>query len=239
MAKRVFICYRRGDTAAAAGRIYDRLWRLLSKPNVFFDVSTIAGGENFETKIASEIKRSDAVLIFVGQKWMHPNSDGQPRLWDSKDYVRAEVRASLAQAALVLPILVDGATMPKPELLPEDIQAIAAHNALSLRHESFDDDTEAIVGAIIGASAKERPWEYRSRPIVRIGYAAAGVVLSLIALVAVALLHSWVVEQPMSASLGDAMTTALLIVTPLAGAWIGWMYESRQRRADARSAMWL
>ena len=67
MAKRVFISYRREDTAPAAGRVYDRLCQLLSKPNVFFDVSTIAGGEIFDRKLMSEIERSDAVLVFIGR----------------------------------------------------------------------------------------------------------------------------------------------------------------------------
>jgi hypothetical protein len=53
--KRVFISYRREDTASAAGRVYDRLSRLLSKANVFFDVSAIGGGEDFVQRIASEI----------------------------------------------------------------------------------------------------------------------------------------------------------------------------------------
>ena len=65
MAKKVFISYRREDTAPAAGRVYDRLSRLLSKRNVFFDVSTISGGENFESRIVSGIERSDAALAFI------------------------------------------------------------------------------------------------------------------------------------------------------------------------------
>ena len=53
VAKRVFISYRREDTAPAAGRVYDRLCQLLSKPNVFFDVSTIAGGEIFDRNVGA------------------------------------------------------------------------------------------------------------------------------------------------------------------------------------------
>jgi len=72
VSKKVFISYRREDTADAAGRVYDRLWRVLSKPNVFFDVSTIGGGENFKEKIVSAIGRSDAALIFIGREWLAP-----------------------------------------------------------------------------------------------------------------------------------------------------------------------
>jgi hypothetical protein len=232
VSKRVFICYRRDDTAAAAGRVYDRLWRLLSKSNVFFDVSTIAGGENFETKIASEIQHSDAVLIFIGQKWLQLDGSGKARIWDSNDYVRAEVRIALQRAAMVLPILVDGAQMPKPKLLPDEIRPIAARNALPLRHESFDDDTEAILDTILGTPTKERPWESKSRWIVRIGYAIAGSLAALIFLLAAALAHLWIVGQPISASIGDNATTAILVAAPTAGGWIGWACESRRRRTQ-------
>ena len=236
MPKRVFICYRREDTAAAAGRVYDRLWRLLSKSNVFFDVNTIAGGENFETKIASEIQRSDAVLIFVGEKWLYRDSDGNARIWDDNDYVRTEVRAALGRATLVLPILVDGVQMPKPELLPDDIRAIAARNALPLRHESFDGDTEVILRTILGDSDQERPWEHKSRLIARIGYAAAGVFLALIGLLGAALAHFWLLGQPISATIGDDATTAVLVAALAAGAWAGWAYEARRRKGGQRAA---
>ena len=51
MNRKVFISYRRADTAAAAGRLYDRFCRLLGAKNVFLDVDAIEAGENFEAKI--------------------------------------------------------------------------------------------------------------------------------------------------------------------------------------------
>jgi hypothetical protein len=228
--KRVFICYRREDTAAAAGRVYDRLWRLLQKSNVFFDVTTIAGGENFETKIAAEIQQSDAVLIFVGRKWLDPDSSGRARLWDPQDYVRAEIRAALGRATLLLPVMVDGASMPKPDLLPEDVRGITARNALPLRHESFDDDTEALLATILGASEKQRPWESKNRLIGRIGFAVAGFAVAVVGLVLGAVMHFWLLGQPVSASIGDDATTAVLVAALVAGTWLGWLFGSRRSK---------
>jgi hypothetical protein len=113
--KRVFISYRREDTGPAAGRLYDRLSRLLLKTNVFFDVSTVGGGEDFNTKIESAIRRSDAALIFIGDKWLEPvQPSGKARIWEARDYVRAELRTALARPILALPVLVAGARMPNP-----------------------------------------------------------------------------------------------------------------------------
>jgi hypothetical protein len=229
VAKRVFISYRREDTAPAAGRVYDRLCQLLSKPNVFFDVSTIAGGEIFDRKLMSEIERSDAVLVFIGKSWL-ASVGGRVRVAEPGDYVRAEVSAALQRSVLMLPVLVDGARMPQPDQLPDDIRAITSRNALPLRHESFDDDAENIVAAVLGVAAGARPWDDRGRLGVKLGYAAVGLVAALLLLLTAALVHFWMVGRPLSASIGDAATTLLLIAGALAGAALGFSYGARRRR---------
>ena len=145
MPKKVFISYRREDTAAAAGRVYDRLARVLAKPNVFFDVSTIAGGEDFAQRIASEITKSDAALVFIGDKWLEQSAPGgRARIFEPDDYVRAELRATLSRPVLVLPVLVGGAHMPKAELTPRGYQShhhqecfAASPRELRRRHREY------------------------------------------------------------------------------------------------------
>ncbi len=231
MPKRVFISYRREDTAAAAGRVYDRLSRLLAKPNVFFDVSTIAGGEDFAQRIASEIGKSDAALVFIGDKWLEKTEpSGRARIFEPDDYVRAELRTALSHPLLVLPVLVGGARMPRPEQLPEDIRAVATKNALPLRHESFDDDTENIVAAVLGLSAGERAWEDKGSVGIKIAYAVGGAFAVSMLLLLVALLHFWMLGRPLSASIGTPLTTLILFAGAIIGAWIGLRYEARKRK---------
>src|SRR5208282_6637723 len=125
MTKKVFISYRRTDTAPAAGRLYDRFCRLIGPRNVFLDVGAIDAGENFEAKIQHEIGKASAILVLIGKSWMDPPPGGdKPKLFDQNDHVRAEVKASLQRNAFTMPLLVDGAPMPGPELLPEDIREI-------------------------------------------------------------------------------------------------------------------
>lgn len=230
MQKRVFISYRREDTGPDAGRVYDRLSRLLSKSNVFFDVSTIRGGENFEKKIASEISMSDAVLIFIGDKWLElVQSTGKPRLWEPGDYVRAELRAALDRPILVLPVLVDGARMPTPEQLPEDLRAITAKNALRICHESFDDDTENIVATLLGGSTRKRTWEDKGTLWPTIAYAIGGAFAASAVMLIGALIHFWVLARPVSASIGVSATILILIAGSTFGVWIGLHYAARKR----------
>jgi hypothetical protein len=226
--RRVFISYRREDTGAAAGRVYDRLWHLLSKSNVFFDVTSIGAGEDFEKKIDFEMSRSDVALIFIGDKWTGSREQtAKSNIWDHHDYVRAEVRAALNRTMLVLPILVFGARMPRPEDLPEDIRGMARLNALPLRHESFDHDVENIIVAIVGPAPKPRGW----LPWLRmIAYATVGVLGAGAAVLALAQLHFWILARPLAASIGEAGTLVLLAAALILGIWLGLKYGVQNRR---------
>jgi len=228
--KRIFISYRREDTAPAAGRVYDRLVRLLSESNVFFDVSAIGGGLDFKKEIASAIDRSNAALIFIGDKWLEPVQPiNQIRIWEPDDYVRAEVRAVLARPILALPILVASARMPEPAQLPEDIRAITTKNALRLRHESFDDDTENIVAAVLGIPRRQRTWEDRATLLSKIVYAIVGVFAASAFMLFVSLVHYQMLERPLSASVGAPVTAIILIVSLIFGGWMGLRYGTRKR----------
>jgi hypothetical protein len=233
---KVFISYRRDDTAAAAGRVYDRLCLLLNRRNVFFDVSAIKGGEDFEKSIVAAIGSSDAALVFIGDKWIAPpTAGGTPRIFEANDYVRAEVRSALARPMLTLPVLVAGAQMPKPEQLPEDIRSITARNALPLRHDSFDDDTENIIARIFGTADKLRAWENRGRLRAMLAYGAAGIAAAWAILLVAALTHYWLLARPLSASLGAPVTTLLLIACSALGFAAGLRYGARRHRLRRRA----
>ncbi len=211
MGKKVFISYRREDTASAAGRLYDRFCLLLGKSNVFLDVGAIDAGENFEAKIKSEIGSSGAVLVLIGRKWMDASpGESQPRILGAGDHVRGEVRAGLQRNGLTLPLLVDGAPMPKPELLPEDIREIAKLNAWPLRHETFDTDADHIARKVLGLAPGELLWESKGSLTRKIRGALAGGGLAAALLLALALAHTALLQRPISASIGEAPTTILI-----------------------------
>jgi hypothetical protein len=228
--KRVFISYRRHDTAASARLLFDRLHNLVLQ--AYLDVATIKGGEDFEKSIESAIAKSDVVLVLIGKDWVKPEAPaGRPRLAEETDYVRAEVRTALARPVLVLPILVDGAKMPDPAVLPEDVRAITTRNAVFLRHESFEDDTENIIAAVLGVERARRAWN-RKRNIARsIASALVGLAIGTVATGVIALVHNAIWSRPVSASIGTSATILLLIACPLLGIWGGLKYMAgRQAR---------
>jgi hypothetical protein len=222
LAKRVFISYRREDTAAVARLVYDRLWRVLGKSGVFFDVDTIGGGEDFEKRIIAEIGRCDAALILIGDRWLGAGAVSERgRIFDSQDYVRAEVREALARSVLIIPILVSGARMPSAEQLPDDIKAVSSKNAMSLRHESFEDDTENIIAAILGTQARERGWEKQASIWRRIAWTLGGMVIAAGSVLALALAHFAIFARPLEASIGVPLTALLVVATIVLGGWAG------------------
>jgi hypothetical protein len=197
------------------------LWRVLSKKNVFLDVSTIHGGEDFRQKIATEIGKCDATLVLIGERWMAEAPGRGARVWQPDDYVRTEVREALSRPMLVLPVLVSGVEMPKPERLPEDIRPIASKNAMLLRHESFDDDAENILAAILGKGGRDRNWD-RSNSVIRTAlYVIGGGVAAGLIVIAVALFHFWMLDRSLSESVGTPMTLLIIVCSVILGLWIG------------------
>ena len=158
----VFVSYRRIDSAAAAGRIYDRLTKEFGRKRVFMDVEGgIAQGADFPTEIARALTAASAVLVVIGRQWMTcTDAAGAPRISINDDWVANEVASALDRNILVLPILVDGARMPPARVLPQRIAALSRKQACEIRASSWDDDFRPIL-ATLRPVVRDREWRRR------------------------------------------------------------------------------
>jgi hypothetical protein len=146
MNPRVFLSYRREDSAAYAGRIEERLRRALGRNQLFMDVDNIPLGVNFARLLQDEVARCDVLLAVIGRSWLSARGDdGKRRLDNSDDFVRTEIAAALRRNIPVIPVLVDGAALPKADDLPEGLKDLAVCNALDLRHASFGGDINTLI----------------------------------------------------------------------------------------------
>jgi hypothetical protein len=146
---RVFISYRRQESSGWARLLQDRLATQFGDDQVFMDVDTIAPGLDFAEVITQAVSTCEVLLAIIGPRWLTAtDEDGQRRLDDPEDIVRLEVAAALERHIRVIPILVEGAVMPRRQELPEGLAGLARRNALSLRHESFRSDASRLVAAI-------------------------------------------------------------------------------------------
>lgn len=141
----IFISYRRGDSAGAAGRLFDRLEQKLGRRRVFMDVDSIEPGLDFVDVLNRHLEQCDAMLVVIGPSWLEAkNPHGVRRLDDEGDFVRMEVGAALSRSIRVIPVLVDGALPITALDLPEDLKALARRQALEIRHDRFGSDADQL-----------------------------------------------------------------------------------------------
>ena len=160
--KRIFISYRRSDSAGHAGRLYDYLKNHFGDERIFFDVDTIRPGVNFEQKINDELDNSEAVLVLIGNQWLESkDKEGNRRLDNPHDYVRFEVETALSKNITVIPILLQGVQMASANILPESLYDLSRRNAVRLNDDHWNSDCKLLAGILKNAlnvprSLKER-----------------------------------------------------------------------------------
>jgi TIR domain len=145
----IFISYRRGEASYIAGRLYDQLADRFGDDRVFIDVDNVELGIDFAKAVTQAVSTSEVLLAVIGPHWHTAiDADGNRRLDDPDDIVRLEIEVALQRDIRVIPILIDGAVMPRRGQLPESLGGLAHRNALVLRHESFRADVTRLMEAI-------------------------------------------------------------------------------------------
>jgi hypothetical protein len=172
MASKIFISYRRDDSAAAAGRVNDRLEQEFGRESLFMDVDAIPLGKDFVEVIGAEVAKCDVLLAIIGPHWLDAkDEEGNRRLESEHDFVRIEVGAALKRDIPVIPILLEGTRVPKAERLPDDLKSLARRNGLDVRHTSFRSDIDKLVRALCGTSpppAKSREDQLRGEGRIKL-----------------------------------------------------------------------
>ncbi len=93
---RIFLSYRRADSADITGRIDDRLLIAFGRKSVFKDVDSIPLGSDFRKHLASAVSKCDVLLVVIGKDWLSaPDESGSRRLDNDADYVRIEIETAL------------------------------------------------------------------------------------------------------------------------------------------------
>jgi hypothetical protein len=142
----IFISYRREDSADISGRISDRLVDRFGKNAVFKDVDSIPIGRDFRTHLQEAVGRCDALLAIIGKQWCDASVNGKRRLDDPRDHLRIELESALARNIPVIPVLVQGASMPEEEMLPESLRSLAYRHAIPVRPDpDFNVDLDRLM----------------------------------------------------------------------------------------------
>jgi len=146
---KVFISYRREETSAYAGRLYDSMAAEFGDSNVFMDVD-LAPGIDFVERITDAVSACHVLIVVMGPRWATlTDEDGAVRIADAEDFVRLEVGTALRRADVtVIPVLVSGARMPDGEDLPSDVRPLTRRNALELSDGRWRDDVRRLLNRL-------------------------------------------------------------------------------------------
>jgi len=124
----IFISYRRVDSSNFAGRLYDNL---LNDFDVFFDTVDTTYGEDFPDELRAGIDKSDVMLLVIGKKCCEEFQSREGR----SDFVLEEILYAESVACTVIPVLMDGVSMPS--CFPKGIEFISQLTAFEFRHSKF------------------------------------------------------------------------------------------------------
>jgi hypothetical protein len=145
---KLFISYRREDSPADSGRIYERLWPKYGRENVFKDVDSIPLGADFRRILSEAVAKCDVMLVVIGRQWVRFTDErGQRRLDNPADFVRIEVEAALACSIPVIPVLVQNAGTPQERDLPTSLAPLAYRNGMPVRSNDpfFHGDMDLLI----------------------------------------------------------------------------------------------
>jgi hypothetical protein len=149
MSGQIFISYRRQESGWSARSLRDRLCRDFDPDQIFMDLDSIALGEDFVEAIETTVARCDVLIAVIGNNWLTSTDErGGRRLDNPQDFVRMEIGTALKRRIRVIPVLVDGALMPRSTDLPDDLKLLVRRNALQITNTSFGGDCQRLVAAI-------------------------------------------------------------------------------------------
>ena len=145
----IFISYRREETAANAGRLYDRLSDRFGEDRVFMDVDSVAYGVDFTRAVIDAVSGCDVLLALIGRDWLAITDEkGRRRLDNPDDWVRVEIETALQRDIRVVPVLVDGAVLPQVSDLPPSLRPLTRRQALELSHTGFRSEVTRLIAAV-------------------------------------------------------------------------------------------
>ena len=125
----------------------------------------------------SSLQETAALLVVIGPRWTSlRDAAGMRRLDSPNDFVRLEVEAALGRNIPVVPVLVQGAAMPRAEDLPASLAPLAHRQAVGLDHAEFHDDAERLCDRLESAIAGKIP---TSQSVVRKWWPAAAIVAAV------------------------------------------------------------
>lgn len=141
----IFISYRHEEWASAR-TIYKDLTNHFGPKNVFRDQDILVGGDDWKKVIEDSVSSCSAMLVLIGKYWASAQSLRQ--LHSDDDWIQFEIRAALSRNIRLIPVLLNGARMPKTTKLPNTLHALTQRQAIPVNDSNFDDAIAKLLLAV-------------------------------------------------------------------------------------------
>jgi hypothetical protein len=202
---------------------------------------TIPPAVDFVRWIEQRVGSAGVMVPIIGRTWLETDAQGRSRIHDERDFVRNEIGAALKRGIAVLPVLVDGAEMPRDEELPVDLAQLPRFQAHHLRSDVDWQSSESrlvetlagLLGEPVPGHAPQGPGTPPQLPPERRwpGLVATGLVgVALLVVGLVLLWHEYITKHFVSLpdGLPGGMFTAVAPLGVLAGALLALALVSRE-----------
>jgi len=141
---KISISYRRADSEAMTGRIFDRLSNHYGKDAIFRDIDNIPPGIDFRIHINETLRKTHILLAIIGPNWL-----GAERIQQESDAVRVEIETALRRRLPLIPVLIGNTIMPGSDQLPPSLKDFAFRNAVRVdTGQDFDYHMDRLLSLI-------------------------------------------------------------------------------------------
>jgi hypothetical protein len=155
MPRNIFISYRREENRYQARMIFNALQK--TNTHAFYDFDSIPLGQDFKKIIMDQVQKCDVLLALVGRSWatcLDPKT-GLRRLDNADDFVRIEIGTALDRGIPVVPVLLDDASLPETDQLPNDLRSLFDRQAEFISFRTFDDDVKRLITKLTTKSGQQ------------------------------------------------------------------------------------
>ena len=146
----IFLNYRRQAAGWVVGRLQDRLIETFGVEQILTDVDASRPDEDFRWALEAAVDSRRVLLAVIGPDWANVRDQEGRRLLESPhDRVRVEIESALRHTGvLVIPVLTDGAAMPRAEELPGELEQLSLRQAVRISAAGFPRDVEMLINTL-------------------------------------------------------------------------------------------
>ena len=132
---RIMITYRPGRSSPTVDRLRAALQGAYGARNI----DDIGPVRLTRSELGDRLRDKDALFVVIGPSWLDLDGDGVRRIDRPQDKVRQQIEAAFAAGVPVVPLLVDGAAVPRAEHLPPSLRPLPAMHGYAIADGAAQD----------------------------------------------------------------------------------------------------